>query len=300
MTAGADGTGSFVTDSIARDGRRVPYCLYGPSTGRPVVFEYGTPGFRQLSPSMVDAALRAGAQLLVVDRPGFGGSDRYKGRAIVDVVGDVVGVVNSLGWDSFAIWGGSGGAPHALACAAVLGSRVTRCASVVGPAPFDAEGLDWYAGMSPGNVEEFTAAAIGEGAYRPLVQRLAEEAVASVESGSIQVADDYHLPESDLVALRARRTEDGYVDRMRATYTGGIDGWIDDCIAMTRPWGFDLQTLAVPISVWYGPDDVLSPRGHAEHLLTAIPHAQRQELPAGGHVLSTADLAAIYHWLLHP
>jgi pimeloyl-ACP methyl ester carboxylesterase len=299
MTAGADGTSSFVTDSITRDGRRVPYCLYGPPTGRSVVFEYGTPGFRQLSPSMAEAAIRAGAQLLVIDRPGFGGSDRCKDRTIVDVVEDVDGVVDSLGWDSFAIWGGSGGAPHALACAAVLGSRVTRCASVVGPAPFDAKGLDWLAGMSPGNVEEFTAAATGEAAYRPLVQRLAEEAVASVETGSIQVADDYNLPDSDIVALRARLNEDGYLERMRATYTGGIDGWIDDCIAMTRPWGFDLQTLAIPISIWYGPNDVLSPRGHAEHLLSAIPHAQRRELP-GGHVLSNADLDAIYHWLLQP
>jgi hypothetical protein len=96
------------------------------------------------------------------------------------------------------------GAPHALACAALLPDRVRRGDSVVGPAPFDAEGLDWFAGMSAGNVEEFTRARLGEAAYRPLVERLAREAVASVEAGQVQIPGDYDLPEADLEALRGR------------------------------------------------------------------------------------------------
>jgi pimeloyl-ACP methyl ester carboxylesterase len=151
--------------------------------------------------------------------------------------------------------------------------------------------------MSAGNVEEFTLAAAGEQAYRPLVRRLAAEAVAAVAAGGVQVAPEYQLPEADIRALRARLTEDGYQDRMRAAYTDGVDGWIDDCIAMTQPWGFDLSAIEVPVSVWYGPDDVLSPRGHAEHLLSAIPDAERHELLAGGHVLTDPDLDAIYRWL---
>ena len=119
--------------------------------------------------------------------------------------------------------------------------------------PFDASGLDWFGGMSPGNIEEFTLAARGEQAYRPLVQRLAEEAVAAVAAGGIQVAADYQLSDSDLRALQARRGEGDYLDRMRITYTGGVDGWIDDCMAMTRPWGFELEAISVPVSVWYGP-----------------------------------------------
>jgi hypothetical protein len=44
----------------------------------------------------------------------------------------------------------SGGGPHALACAALLPERVIAAVSVSGPAPFDADGLDWFAGWSPG------------------------------------------------------------------------------------------------------------------------------------------------------
>jgi pimeloyl-ACP methyl ester carboxylesterase len=280
-----------------RDGRVLSYCLYGPDHGAPVLFHYGTPGVRLLAPQHVRAAERCGVRLLVADRPGYGGSTRRPGRRIADVVDDIAQLADALGWDRFATWGGSGGAPHALACAAMLAGRVCRCASVVGPAPFDAEGLDWFAGMSAGNVEEFTRARLGEAAYRPLVERLAREAVAAVEAGQVQVAPDYHLPDADVAALRARLAEPGHGQRTRLAYVGGVDGWVDDLLAMTRPWGFELAQLAVPVSVWYGPGDVLSPRGHAEWLLAHVPGAARRELPGGGHLLGDREFDSLYAWL---
>jgi pimeloyl-ACP methyl ester carboxylesterase len=207
-------------------------------------------------------------------------------------------LTDALGWDRFATWGGSGGAPHALACAALLPDRVRRCASVVGPAPFDAEGLDWFAGMSAGNVEEFTRARQGEAAYRPLVERLAREAVALVEAGQVQIPPDYDLPDADLAALHDRLLEPGHRERTHMAYPGGVDGWIDDIIAMTRPWGFQLAQISVPVSVWYGPEDALSPRGHAEWLLANVPGAERHELLTGGHLLDDKDLDRLYAWLV--
>jgi pimeloyl-ACP methyl ester carboxylesterase len=240
---------SDVDEYVLAGERRVEYCLYNRGASRRVVFQYGTPGTRWLSPQLV--------------------------------------------------WGGSGGAPHALAIAAGLPNRVTACASVVGLAPYDAAGLDWYAGMSAGNVEEFRAAARGEHSYRPLVEGLAADAMASIEAGGIQVAGDYQLPEVDRRALAARHEEDGYRERMSLTYRHGVDGWLEDCIALTRPWGFELSELTSPTSVWYGTADVLSSRDHHEYLLSAIPDARRREL-RGGHVLDGQDLAAIYEWLANP
>jgi pimeloyl-ACP methyl ester carboxylesterase len=288
---------AFVDGVVDSDGRRLAFRVYGSDSRRRVVFHYGTPGTRRLRLPYVAAADRADVQLLVIDRPGYDASTRQAGRRVVDVVADVVTVLDELGWSTFAVWGASGGAPHALACAAALPERVTRCASVVGPAPFDTEDLDWFAGMSPGNVEEFTAAAKGERAYRPLVERLAATAVAAAEAGEIELADGYDLPDADLRALRARLAEPGHLDVVRAACADGVDGWIDDCIAFVRPWGFSLRSLRRPVSVWYGPDDVLSPRAHARHLLTVIPDAEGHQLPAGGHILAGEDIDAIYRWL---
>jgi pimeloyl-ACP methyl ester carboxylesterase len=292
----SDGVDAYVLAGV----RRVEYCLYNRGANQRALFQYGTPGTRWLSPQLIGAARAARFELLVIDRPGYGMSTgRWPGRRVVDVVADVHAVVGAVGWDRFAVWGGSGGAPHALAIAARLPDRVTACASVVGLAPYDAPGLDWYAGMSAGNVEEFRAAARGEHVYRPLVERLAADAVASIDAGGIQVAGDYQLPEVDRRALAARREEEGYLDRMNLTYRHGVDGWIDDCMALTRPWGFELSELATRTSVWYGPADVLASRAHHEYLLSVIPDAERHEL-RGGHVMNDADLAAIYDWLADP
>lgn len=289
----------MMSRSLQVAGRRIEFSLYNPGAQHRALFYYGTPGTRLLSRQLIDEACSAQFELLVIDRPGYGPSTRRAGRRVVDVVGDARGVVDHLGWDRFVVCGGSGGAPHALATAAGLPDRVIACASVVGLAPYDAPGLDWYGGMSAGNVEEFRAAAQGEQVYRPLVERLAAEALASVEAGGPQVGEDYQLPESDRQALAARRLEDNYLERMRATYRDGVDGWIDDCIAFTRPWGFELGQVSAPTSIWFGTDDVLVTRAHQEHLRDSIPQAQLHEL-SGGHLLSDNDLAAIYRWLANP
>lgn len=288
-----------VDGHVETAGRHVEYSLYNEGLARRALFEYGTPGTRRLSPQLVDAARLAGFALLVVDRPGYGRTSRSQGRRIVDVVDDVRAVLDGVGWSRFAVWGGSGGAPHALAIAARMAGRVSACASVVGLAPFEATGLDWYAGMSTGNVEEFQAAASGEQAYRPIVERLAAEALASVEAGGLQVAGDYELPEADRSALAARHEEDGYLERMRLTYGDGVDGWVDDCLALTKPWGFALSEVTTPASVWYGVADVLASKDHHDYLISHVPHAKRREL-SGGHVLSTRDLLEIYEWLADP
>ena len=124
---------------------------------------------------------------ITYDRPGYGASTRHPGRRVADAAGDVAAIADALGIERFAIYGGSGGAPHSLACGALLPDRVTRCASVVGPAPFGDGGLSaeqWFDGMVEGNVREFGWAIEGEHALRPELEREAPEIIASLESDS--------------------------------------------------------------------------------------------------------------------
>lgn len=278
------------------DGRDLSYCLYGREDGTPVLFFYGTPGTMFLAPDRLVPVDELGTRLLVVDRPGYGASTRLPGRCVAAAAADLAVLVDHLGWDRFAVWGASGGGPHAPACAARLGDRITCCASVVSPAPFDADGLDWLDGMSALNVEEFTRARAGEAAYRPMAEQLANAAVAAAERGGLAVADDYALAESDRAVLAAQARSSGHLFRTKAAYTGGIDGCVDDVIAFTRPWNFDTGSIQVPISIWYGPDDALCPRAHTGWLLQHIPEAEARELP-GGHVLDKPSLYRLYAWL---
>lgn len=98
-------------------------------------------------------------QLITYDRPGYGDSDRQPGRCVADAVEDVRAIADHIGIEQFAVVGRSGGASHALACAALMPERVTRTAALVGLAPWDAVGLDWFDGMAASNVEAYTTAA---------------------------------------------------------------------------------------------------------------------------------------------
>lgn len=117
------------------EGRVLRYCLYGPAEGFPVIFHGGSPSSRWKWPGLMEAMEQSKLRLLVYDRPGYGGSSRRPGRIVADVVDDVRALADTHGWPRFAIFGGSGGGPHALACAALLADRVTRCAVLSGIKP---------------------------------------------------------------------------------------------------------------------------------------------------------------------
>src|SRR3954471_7368372 len=101
---------------VRSDGAVVRYCLYGPLDGVPVVSHNGTPSSRWKWPALAGAMEGSGFRHLVYDRPGYGGSTRRAGRVMVDAVEDVRALADAQGWDRFAVTGGSGGGPHALAC----------------------------------------------------------------------------------------------------------------------------------------------------------------------------------------
>jgi pimeloyl-ACP methyl ester carboxylesterase len=137
---------------FASDGRTLMVAEWGDAAGCPVFWLHGSPGSRFSRHYDESEYSRAGARVITYDRPGYGASDRDPGRRVVSCVGDVAAIADALGIERFAVTGGSGGGPHALAVAARLADRVTRAACSVTPAPYDIAGFDWFDGMDPENI----------------------------------------------------------------------------------------------------------------------------------------------------
>ena len=128
------------------DRRTLAFCRWGDPDGAPVFYLHGTPGSRFLRHSE-DEYRRNRLGVYTYDRPGYGLSTRLRGRKMADTAADVRAIADAVGLGEFGVAGVSGGAAPALACGALLPDRVTRCATVVGAAPFTAEGLDVFDGM---------------------------------------------------------------------------------------------------------------------------------------------------------
>jgi pimeloyl-ACP methyl ester carboxylesterase len=280
-----------VTDVTTPDGRTLRVHEVGDPAGVPVVVHHGTPSTGVLyTPWLTD-----GVRLIGFDRAGYGGSTRNPGRRIADVAADVRAIADALELERFATWGISGGGPHALACAALLPDRVLAAAAISSPAPFDADGLDWFEGQGESNVVEHNAAAQGETTVRPLLEEMHAGMTASGveelqdELASLLTGPDREVLTGELAAF------------LHSTIAGtrGVDGWLDDDLAFVSPWGFDLRSIAVPVLIRHGMQDAFVPFRHSRWLADRIPGSEAQITPGDGHLtIYEHGILDVQAWLL--
>jgi pimeloyl-ACP methyl ester carboxylesterase len=269
----------------------------GDPAGSAVLVQLGTPGSRVLyGPHLADAAER-GIRLIAYDRPGYGGSTPHPGRSVSDCAEDVRTVIDALDIDRFAVWGVSGGGPHALACASLLPGRVVAAATLASPAPFDADGLDWWADTGQENIDDDRLILSDPEAARA---KLAKDRLEFFEPSEPDVAAAHPTLFSPAdAAVLTDELGDYFMRRNRTGLAPGIEGWWEDSVALLRPWGFAVDTIEVPVMVWHGRQDRMVPFGHGEWLARRLPSAEPHLSDEDGHLtLLQNRVPAVHAWLL--
>ena len=195
----------------------------------------------------------------------------------------------------FAVWGHSGGGPHTLACAALLGDRAVACAALAGPAPWGAEGLDWTAGMGEGNVEDFTLAVAGGPAYDARLVEIRQELLSADEQGVFEAMQTLLTPvdraelTGEVAAYLAAATAEGLAP--------GVEGMRGDDQAFVQPWGFDLTAIPGPLRIYHGHHDRFVPASHGQWLAAQIPAAEAHISAEDGHLtLYTRGARECHAW----
>jgi len=277
------------------DGRTLAVEDRGDPAGRPVLAHMGTPNSRRLyDPNVRDAAER-GLRLISYDRPGYGGSSPQPGRTVADCAGDVRVICAELGIERLAMWGISGGGPHVLACAALLPDLVTAAASLASLAPFDADGLDYFAGMGQGNVDDTHLFLTDAAAARAKADKDREEMLATSPDDAARGIESLLTP-TDAAVLCGELAE-YLVSSVQDGLAPGSQGWWDDN-CMIRPWGFDLSDITVPVLLLHGRQDMFVPFGHGEWLAAHIPGVEARLLDDDGHLtLLQNHVPEVHAWL---
>jgi pimeloyl-ACP methyl ester carboxylesterase len=276
--------------------RRVAFEIWGSAAGTPVFLVHGTPGSRSGPRPRSSVLYRLGIRLVSYDRPGYGRSDPQPGRTVSDAAADIHAIADELELDTFGVVGRSGGGPHALACAALLGDRVERAACLVGLAPLGAEDLDWYAGMAASNTWEYRNGDIRELRARlaERVQRIREDPQKMLELLADEVTNSDKSVLSDIAIQRL--LTDTYQEAVRE----GGEGWVDDILALRRPWGFDPASIKVPVLLWHGADDVFSPASHTVWLARQIPGSIVAVQRGAAHFSAFGVLPSVLAWIKDP
>jgi pimeloyl-ACP methyl ester carboxylesterase len=263
------------------DGRLLGYAEYGAPDGRPLVFFHGTPGSRLAAAVGSEQAAEKGVRVISVERPGYGISDPRAGRRITDWPDDVAELADHLGLKRFPVAGISGGGPYAAACAWKLPDRIEAAGIIsgLGPVyvPAASEGMMrtnrvmWAtAKRAPFVMEPFwTLIAKGTGGGRM------DRMLKSVAS---------QMPEPDREILRRPEVMEAFRQDLREALRQGGKGAGSDMVLYSRPWGFPLEEIKVPVHLWQGDLDRNVPLSMGKFQASAIPGCKATFIEGAGHL----------------
>jgi pimeloyl-ACP methyl ester carboxylesterase len=277
------------------DGRTLRLELGGDPSGLPILAHNGTPNTRHLYRPWLEDAAQHGIRLISYERPGYGGSTPQPGRTVADCADDVCTIAQALGIRRLAVWGASGGGPHALACAALLPDLVAAAAAICSIAPYGVPDLDYFSGMGSDNEDDIklyfddpAAARVKSRQDRLDMLAITPEQLTERWKTLLSPVDAAAISD-DLAAFLVL----GFQDGLATT----DEGWWEDGVAHLSPWGFDLDAITTPVQVWHGRHDQFVPFQHGEWLAAHVPGAEAHLSDSDGHLTLYGRIPEVHRWL---
>jgi pimeloyl-ACP methyl ester carboxylesterase len=256
---------------ILADGRTYGYEQWGDPGGVPVFWIHGTPGGRLSRYPDVSLWERLGLRVITVDRPGYGLSTALPGRAVSHIAADVRELADHLSLGSFAVQGGSGGGPHALAVAALLGDRVLACAPVCSAAPTLPDDLDSMLAVNQESYRIMTEH--GRDGLADFLRGWREQMLADPVAGLRAAMVD--APEQDHEWLARDDVQRVTAESIADALAPGLEGWADDGMSIAvDPWGFDPAGISCSTHFWHSDDDANVPLSSVQRIIDQIPGAR--------------------------
>ena len=262
------------------DGGVLGYAEYGDPTGRPLVYFHGWPSSRYQARLLHETAEEHGVRVISPDRPGLGLSSYRPKRRLLDWPQYVVALCDSLRLGSVSILAVSGGGSYALACAHAIPQRLERLGIVCGAPPLD---------KLPDRRKMVLL-------YRVLLnlRRMAPWAMYPffplVNALTCQPLDKPPLkwlmrlmPEVDRRALGDPERMKWVMASYREGARNGLKALITDADVYLEDWGFEVESIQMPVHFWHGELDGNIPIAMAKQLASRIPNAVTKWYEEEGH-----------------
>ncbi len=223
-----------------KDGRTLGWREWGPVNGTPILFCTGAAMSGHLGFGF-DVLPKLGLRLLAIDRPGLGCSSHHQNKSLASWVDDVEKILKFIYANSVHVVGFSQGAPFALALAA----RGLTCRVAI------VSGQDqlYHSSMRPLLIPDMqqmlnTIERDPDGFENHIAETFTIEQMWNMVMNMNGERDREVYENPAFKAVYRRALEDGF--------SQGTKGYARDLILALSNWGFDVETLRLPIDLWYG------------------------------------------------
>ncbi|MDF1644643.1 MAG: alpha/beta fold hydrolase [Pseudomonadales bacterium] len=278
-----------------KDGRILGYGDYGPEHGKPVVLCHHLLGSRKEKPTDKDILKELGVRLIVPERPGVGFSCGAEERALSDWAEDVRQLTDHLNIKHFYIAGLSSGGPYAAACASLLDDRIIKLGLIASQMPIDELPSD----IKVGYLQRFmtTMARHWPAPLQKILESRYSKLLGNPDSAIAEFKADGSEPDKGLLEnfkINQFRRQN-LVDASQLSTTI----FAKELIVLSRPWGFKLSELKVPVMLWHGKQDDFFPVEHAEAIAELIPDCKASFNENWGHFFLYGEWKNILGALVH-
>ncbi|MFX0015229.1 MAG: alpha/beta fold hydrolase [Promethearchaeota archaeon] len=269
------------------DGRRLGYAEYGDPRGRPIFYFHGNYGSRlEALFGKENYLVEKGIRFVCMDRPGLGLSDYQAKRLLLDWPIDVLELATHLNIDKFAVMGGSGGGPYALACThEIPPNRLTGCLIVSGLGPYSLS----KEGMNRRSKNMLVFARRFPWAFRfalwiMMGRKAKQENVKWWEENYQKLYQS--LPEPDQKLVLEPSIRERMILKTLEAFRQGSKGPAHDFKLYTKPWGFELHEIPEELTVFlfHGGLDTSVPISMARTMSEQIPNCKTKFYPEEGHL----------------
>lgn len=264
---------------VLEGGRVIGLREYGDPDGRPILCLHGTPGSRFMFAVADDFSRAHGLRLIAPERAGFGLSTFARARPLKRCADDMAALCKALGLRRVAVAGVSGGAPFAVAFAAMHPEMVAALGLVSPVGPF--AGPESPKRIGPGHAVAFRILPRVPLLYRFLfsVGRLgflyAPQTMAAIIAS--------RAAPSDWRALSKKRVRRNLLRGLAEGVRPGVGGTVEELRCFSRPWDLPYEKITAPTVLWQGLSDRNVPVSAALRLGELIPGCEVRRVDGAGH-----------------
>ena len=269
---------------LLKDGRKLGFHQYGDWRGYPIIALHGTPGSRIWFEENDPISLELGIRLITIDRPGYGLSDKKNKRTITCFNSDINELIEKLELKQFSIFGVSGGGAYALAFASINDPNLYKAGMVASVFEFEG-GRPPKAMCRPNRIGFFLAK------YFPWMLRfnfnqqkklLEENPDLYIRSSQKHTS---HLSTSDREIMLNEDASKSMARHLKEAFRNSAEEAVSELKLLGSSWGFSPSEVKIPIEVWHGTSDTLSPISGLRRYIEKIPISNTHFINEKGHFL---------------